>query len=120
MKTISLIPGDGIGIDVTREAQKALDVLIAQDGLPLALKTWDLGADRYLKTGVAITEDEFAELARSDAIMLGAMGDARVADNAHARAILLGMRFRFDLRSEERRVGTETQSWHTGRRTTAA
>jgi 3-isopropylmalate dehydrogenase len=50
-----------------------------------------------LRTGVAITDGEFTELSRYDAILLGAMGDARVPDNAHARAILLGMRFRFDL-----------------------
>jgi 3-isopropylmalate dehydrogenase len=97
VKTISLIPGDGIGADVTREAARVLDRLVKEDGLPIQLKTWDLGAERYLRTGSAITEEEFAELARSDAILLGAMGDPRVADNAHAREILLGMRFRFDL-----------------------
>ncbi len=97
MARIALIPGDGIGVDVTRQAAKVLERLRTHAGLPLEVKEWDLGAERYLRTGVAITDEEFAELARYDALFLGAMGDARVADNAHARAILLGLRFRFDL-----------------------
>jgi 3-isopropylmalate dehydrogenase len=59
---------------------------------------WDLGAQRYLDTGVTITPAEMTELGSSyDAIFLGAMGDPRVPDNAHARDILLGMRFQLDL-----------------------
>ena len=97
MPKIALIPGDGIGVDVTREAAKVLRCLSDKHALGLELSEWDLGAERYLKTGVAVTDEEMAELARHDAIFLGAMGDSRVPDNAHARAILLGMRFRFDL-----------------------
>ena len=97
MARIALIPGDGIGVDVTREAAKVLRAISDRHGLGLELAEWDLGAERYLRTGVAVTDDEMAQLATHDAIFLGAMGDARVPDNAHARAILLGMRFRFDL-----------------------
>ncbi len=97
MPRIALIPGDGIGADVTREAARVLRCLSDKHNLGLQLQEWDLGAERYLRTGSAITDEEMAELAQFDAIFLGAMGDARVPDNAHARAILLGMRFRFDL-----------------------
>jgi 3-isopropylmalate dehydrogenase len=97
MPRIALIPGDGIGVDVTREAAKVLRCLSDKYSLGLELSEWDLGAERYLRTGVAVTDEEMAQLAQHDAIFLGAMGDARVPDNAHARAILLGMRFRFDL-----------------------
>jgi 3-isopropylmalate dehydrogenase len=97
MAKIALIPGDGIGVDVTREAAKVLRSLSDAHNLGLELVEWDLGAERYLRTGVAVTDEEMAELATYDAIFLGAMGDARVPDNAHARGILLGMRFRFDL-----------------------
>ena len=97
MKRIALIPGDGIGIDVTYEAAKILRCLADRQQLQVELEEWDLGAERYLKTGVAITDEEFERLSQADAIFLGAMGDARVPDSAHARAILLGMRFRFDL-----------------------
>ena len=59
---------------------------------------WPHGADRYLETGEAITDAEFDDLrANYQAILLGALGDARVAGNEHARQILLGMRFKLDL-----------------------
>jgi 3-isopropylmalate dehydrogenase len=97
MPRIAVIPGDGIGVEVTREATKVLRCLAKRSDLELELADFDFGADRYLTTGVAITDAEFDALARFDAVFLGAMGDPRVPDNAHARAILLGMRFRFDL-----------------------
>jgi 3-isopropylmalate dehydrogenase len=98
MARIALIPGDGIGVEVTRQAAKLLHALAAAGRAPLDLVDWDLGADRYLRTGSAITEEEMAELETAyDAIFLGAIGDPRVPDNAHARAILLGLRFRLDL-----------------------
>ncbi len=97
MKRIALIPGDGIGVEVTRQAMKLLAQL-AEGGLPIDTTEFDFGADRYLSTGSAITEEEMARLEREfDAIFLGAIGDPRVPDNAHARAILLGLRFRLDL-----------------------
>jgi 3-isopropylmalate dehydrogenase len=98
MPRIAIIPGDGIGADVTAEAVKVLECAAGRTGLDLDLVTWDLGAQRYLDTGVTITADEMAQLRDSyDAIFLGAMGDPRVPDNAHARDILLGMRFQLDL-----------------------
>ena len=96
MKNIAVIPGDGIGVEVTREAVRVLDTLAAR-GLPLAHRTFDFGAERYLRTGSAITDAELDTLGGFDAIFLGAIGDPRVPDHAHARAILLGMRFHFDL-----------------------
>ena len=97
MHKIALIPGDGIGVDVTREAAKVLRCVSDKHKLDLQFAELDLGAEKFLKTGVAITEDDWTELAKHDAIFLGAMGDPRVPGNEHARAILLGMRFRFDL-----------------------
>ena len=97
MPKIALIPGDGIGVDVTREAVKVLRCVSDKHKLDLQFTEFDLGAEKFLKTGISITEDDWRELAKYDAIFLGAMGDPRVANNEHARAILLGMRFRFDL-----------------------
>lgn len=98
MARIALIPGDGIGTEVVREAAKVLRCLAEQAPLSLDLVEWDLGADRYLRTGVAVTDEEMARLESDyDAILLGALGDPRVPHNAHARDILLGMRFRLDL-----------------------
>jgi 3-isopropylmalate dehydrogenase len=95
---IAVIPGDGIGVEVTAQAVKVLRRLDGELGLGLELVEWDLGADRYLETGQTITEAELAELGSGyDAILLGALGDPRVPGNEHARDILLGLRFRLDL-----------------------
>jgi 3-isopropylmalate dehydrogenase len=97
MSHIAIIPGDGIGPEVTAEALKVLACVAERTGIELKTTTWDLGAERYLRTGHTISTDEMIELKGYDAIFLGAMGDARVPDNRHARDILLGLRFQLDL-----------------------
>lgn len=98
MPRIALIPGDGIGTEVVREARRVLETVAASEGLSVELVEWDLGADRYLREGVTITDEEFRTLSEDhDAILLGALGDPRVPGNEHARDILLGLRFRLDL-----------------------
>lgn len=97
MARIAIIPGDGIGIEVTAQAVRALRAVDAAYGLDLNLVEWDLGAVRYLETGVSITDEEMDTLRGYDAIFLGALGDPRVPGNEHARDILLGLRFRLDL-----------------------
>ena len=98
MARIAIIPGDGIGLEVTREAVRVLETAARIHDLDLELVHWDLGADRFLETGMTITDEEFASLANDhDAILLGALGDPRVPGNEHARDILLGLRFRLDL-----------------------
>jgi 3-isopropylmalate dehydrogenase len=98
MAKVAVIPGDGVGKEVTREAVKALHAVTEGTGFELDLVEWPHGADRYLETGEAITDAEFADLQSNyQAILLGALGDSRVPGNEHARQILLGMRFRLDL-----------------------
>lgn len=98
MTRIAIIPGDGIGGEVTREAVKVLEAVASAFGHALAFTHWDLGAERYLRTGETITDEEFHRLEHEyDAILLGAMGDPRIPGNRHARDILLGLRFRLDL-----------------------
>lgn len=98
MPKIAIIPGDGIGIDVTAEAVKVLRTLDELAGLGLDLVEYDLGAERYLRTGETMPAETLNEL-REDyqAIFLGALGDPRVPDMAHAKEILLGLRFKLDL-----------------------
>jgi 3-isopropylmalate dehydrogenase len=95
---IAIIPGDGIGIDVTVEAVKVLKKVEQLYGLDLELVDHDLGADRYLKTGETLPEETLEEF-REDyqAIFLGALGDPRIPDMTHAKEILLGLRFKLDL-----------------------
>ena len=95
---IAVIPGDGIGIDVTVEAVKVLDTVCEVGGFRVQRDEFDFGAERYLATGVSMPEGIFDRFRKDyDAIYIGALGDPRVPDMAHARDILLGTRFELDL-----------------------
>jgi 3-isopropylmalate dehydrogenase len=95
---IAVIPGDGIGKDVTAEAVKVLDAVATKSGLTLDLVHLPWSADHYLATGETLPADGYRMLRDEfDAIFVGALGDPRVADNRHARDILLGTRFELDL-----------------------
>jgi len=95
---IAVLPGDGIGKDVTAEAVKVLEAAAARFDLPLELKTFLWDADHYLDTGETLPDgalDDFRE--NYSAIFIGAYGDPRVPDMRHAADILLGTRFKLDL-----------------------
>ena len=95
---IAVIPGDGIGKDVTAEAVKVLEAVAQKSGLTLDLVHLPWSADHYLATGETLPADGYRML-RDEfaAIFVGALGDPRVSDNRHARDILLGIRFELDL-----------------------
>jgi 3-isopropylmalate dehydrogenase len=95
---IAVIPGDGIGKEVTPEAVKVLRAAVAPAKRQMDFVEFDWGADKYLREGVTLPagavemlRDEF------DAILFGALGDPRVPSNQHAADILLGLRFKLDL-----------------------
>ena len=95
---IAVIPGDGIGKDVTAEAVKVLQAVGEWAGRPLTLEHLPWSADYYLQTGITIPPNGYDMLRDDfDAVFLGALGDPRVVDNRHARDILLGARFELDL-----------------------
>src|SRR5689334_22635352 len=94
---IAVIPGDGIGPEVTREALKVLDAVTKVSGKAVAREILPWGADHFLSTGVALPAGGFDMLRGFDAVLFGAIGDPRVPDNRHAREILLNMRFELDL-----------------------
>ncbi|MBZ0265713.1 3-isopropylmalate dehydrogenase [bacterium] len=97
MARIAVIPGDGIGVDVTTEAIKVMEV-IRSSGIPLEWHEFDYGADKYLETGITLPDSEIENFRDNyDAIFLGAVGDPRVPDMRHAADILLGCRFKLDL-----------------------
>jgi 3-isopropylmalate dehydrogenase len=95
---IAVIPGDGIGKDVTAEAVKVLEAVAQASALTLELVHLPWSAEHYLATGETMPADGYRML-RDDfsAIFVGALGDSRVPDNRHARDILLGTRFELDL-----------------------
>jgi 3-isopropylmalate dehydrogenase len=94
---IAVIAGDGIGKDVTAEAVKVLGAVSSVFGRTIALEHLPWSADHYLKTGETLPANGYDLLRSFDAVFVGALGDPRVADNRHARDILLGSRFELDL-----------------------
>ncbi len=95
---IAVIPGDGIGVDVTAEAVKVIRAVGEVFGRSFDLEPLPYGADYYLETGITLPPDGYAMLRNEfDAIFIGALGDPRIPDMRHARDILLGTRFELDL-----------------------
>lgn len=95
---VAVIPGDGIGVDVTAEAVKILRKVGDVFGRHFDLEMLPWSADYYLQTGTTIPPNGYAMLRdQFDAVFIGALGDPRVPDNRHARDILLGTRFELDL-----------------------
>jgi 3-isopropylmalate dehydrogenase len=95
--TIAVIPGDGTGPEVVREALKVLNAAEKKFGFSLALTHYDLGAARYLKTGEILPPTVLDELRRFDAILLGAIGHPDITPGLLEKGILLEMRFALDL-----------------------
>src|SRR5215471_3076021 len=92
--TIAVIGGDGIGPEVIGEAVKVLRVA-AGDGA-IETTTYDLGAERYIRTGEIMPDSVLAEIAEHDAILLGAVGDPGVPSGVLERGLVLRLRFEFD------------------------
>ena len=96
-RRFAIVPGDGIGVDVTREATKVLEAAAASEPFELQLQSFDYGAERFLATGETLPDSALEHFRTFDAIYMGALGDPRVPDMKHAREILLGTRFKLDL-----------------------
>jgi 3-isopropylmalate dehydrogenase len=95
---IAVIPGDGIGKEVTAEATKVLAAVAKTSGKRIETVHLPWSADHFLATGETLPADGYRMLRQDfDAIFVGALGDPRVPDNRHARDILLGTRFELDL-----------------------
>jgi 3-isopropylmalate dehydrogenase len=103
-RRFALVPGDGIGIDVTREARKVLEAVAEVGSFRLELEEFDYGADRYLETGETLPPDALDRFRTFDGVFMGAFGDPRVPDMKHAAEILLGTRFKLDLYANVRPV----------------
>ncbi|MCC8180741.1 MAG: isocitrate/isopropylmalate dehydrogenase family protein [Planctomycetes bacterium] len=94
--SLALMPGDGIGPEVTAEAVKVLDTAAAKFGFTAKWTSFPFGADYYLQHGHALPAGAMDELADHDAMLLGAVGDPRVKPGPLEQEILLAFRFHFD------------------------
>ena len=96
---IAVIPGDGIGPEVTTEALKVLRAAVGKDADVRATE-YSLGAEHYLATGEILTDATLESLGQHDAILFGAIGgdprDERLAGGIIERGLLLKLRFAFD------------------------
>jgi len=93
---IAVIPGDGTGPEVVAEGLKVLKSMGQKEELSFNCIPYNLGGDRYLKTGDILPDAELAELKKMDAIYLGAIGHPEVKPGILEKGLLLRLRFELD------------------------
>jgi len=93
---IALLPGDGIGVEVTNEARRVLEWIAERDAsVGLDFTQFDWGSDYFIRHGRMMPDDGLDQLEKFDAILLGAVGDPRVPDDVTLWGLLLPIRQRF-------------------------
>jgi 3-isopropylmalate dehydrogenase len=93
---IAVIPGDGTGPEVVKEGIKVLNAVSKRLGFTLNYTEYDLGGERYMKTGDLLPESVISELKQFNAIFLGAIGHPEVKPGILEKEILLRTRFELD------------------------
>ena len=115
---VGVIPGDGTGPEVVAEGRKVLDAVSKKFGFGLQYTDYDVGGDRYLKTGELLPDSVIAEFKAQDALYLGAIGHPDVKPGILEKQILLRTRFELELYINLRPVklypGVETPLRHKG------
>jgi tartrate dehydrogenase/decarboxylase / D-malate dehydrogenase len=94
--SIALIPGDGIGCEVTLPAFVIAQKTAASFGAELSATTYDWGSDYYFKNGRMMPADAIETLRKHHAILLGAVGHTKIPDHVTLNGLLLPIRRRFD------------------------
>jgi 3-isopropylmalate dehydrogenase len=94
---IAVLPGDGIGEEVVKEGLRVLDAVAEIEGFAVEKRHYPYGADHYLATGEAMPASAFEEIAETEALLLGAIGDPRIETGYLERQIIWGVRQTFDL-----------------------
>jgi 3-isopropylmalate dehydrogenase len=93
---IGVLSGDGVGPEVMAEGLEVLALVGSLEGLEIDLVRFDLGGERYLRTGEILPDDEIGRLLGCDAILLGAVGHPGVPPGILEKGILLRLRFDFE------------------------
>jgi 3-isopropylmalate dehydrogenase len=89
---LAVIGGDGIGPEVVAEALKVLKAA----AVTVDATAYDLGAQRWHRTGETLPDSALEEICGHDAILLGAVGDPTVPSGVLERGLLLRLRFELD------------------------
>ena len=98
--SLAVIPGDGIGPEVTAEAVKVLEKATAASPVSFELTEYELGAEHWLRTGETLPDETLEAIKTHDAILFGAVGaapgDKSMPSGLIERELLLKLRFSLD------------------------
>ncbi|GAA1915291.1 3-isopropylmalate dehydrogenase [Arthrobacter gandavensis] len=98
--SLAVIPGDGIGPEVTAEAVKVLKAVTESGTAKFDLTEYQLGAEHWLRTGETLPDETLESLKQHDAILFGAVGaapgDTKMPSGLIEREMLLKLRFSLD------------------------
>jgi 3-isopropylmalate dehydrogenase len=93
---IGILPGDGTGPEVTVETVKVLHAAAKKYKFEVETENFNFDGERYLKTGVVLTDDDVEKVRSKDAVLLGAIGHPDVKPGILEKGILLKLRFDLD------------------------
>ena len=93
---VALLPGDGTGPEVLAEGIKVVQAACQKFGFTMKFTEYDLGGERYKRTGEVLPDSVVSELRQHDAIFLGAIGHPDVKPGILEKGILLRLRFELD------------------------
>jgi 3-isopropylmalate dehydrogenase len=93
---IGVIPGDGTGPEVVAEGIKVMNCAAQKAGFEVNYVYYDLGGERYLRTGDILPESILDSFKQHDALYLGAIGHPDVKPGILEKGILLRTRFELD------------------------
>src|SRR3954447_12240487 len=93
---IAVIPGDGIGNEVTPAALRVLERAGTRHGARFEWTSFPWGSAHYFEHGRMMPADALERLRPFDAIFFGAVGDPRIQDNVTLNGLLLPIRRGFD------------------------
>ncbi|MDD3053559.1 MAG: isocitrate/isopropylmalate family dehydrogenase, partial [Endomicrobiaceae bacterium] len=93
---IALLPGDGTGPEVLNEGIKVIKAVAKKTNVNFDFVNYDLGGERYKKTGEVLPDSCVEEFKKFDAMYLGAIGHPDVKPGILEKGILLRLRFELD------------------------
>ena len=93
---VVVIPGDGIGVEVTEAAMEVLGAVVARHRIPLRTTTVDWGCDHHVRSGAMAPDGWLDRLWACDAVLLGAVGRPDVPDDVSLWGLLIPIRREFD------------------------
>jgi 3-isopropylmalate dehydrogenase len=96
VQRIALVPGDGVGPEVTAQAVKACEAAAERFRLSFEWEEFELGANYWRMTGEVVPPEVEQQLSRADAILFGAVGDPSVPPGVLERGLVIHLRTAFD------------------------